>query len=97
MAGVIPYPYRQSADFLYLTGITQPAALAVLDSSARFTLFVPDHDAWREQWDGAGLGSQAATDVFGADDTALMSQVGRPRGCWQSGGWPPGGGLRGRA
>lgn len=25
MAGVIPYPYRPDADFLYLTGITQVA------------------------------------------------------------------------
>lgn len=46
-AGVIPYPYRQSADFLYLTGITQPMALAVLDSGARYRLFVSDPDAWR--------------------------------------------------
>ncbi|EFN53170.1 hypothetical protein CHLNCDRAFT_136970 [Chlorella variabilis] len=63
MAGVIPYPYRQSADFLYLTGITQPYALAAVDSSRRFTLFVADPDAWREQWDGARLGPEAAAEL----------------------------------
>lgn len=35
-AGVIPFPFRQSADFLYLTGITQPYALAVVDCDSRY-------------------------------------------------------------
>lgn len=43
-AGVIPYPFRQSADFLYLTGITQPYALAVLDCDARYRCVCPH--AW---------------------------------------------------
>lgn len=75
MAGVIPYPYRQSADFLYLTGITQPYAVAVLDSSRRYTLFVADEDAWREQWDGARMSAEAAAEVFGADEAYRMSQM----------------------
>ncbi|KAL4459002.1 hypothetical protein ABPG75_013867 [Micractinium tetrahymenae] len=75
MAGVIPYPYRQSADFLYLTGITQPYALAVVDSSQRYSLFVPDPDAWREQWDGARLGAEAAEAVFGADEALPLSKM----------------------
>lgn len=77
-AQVIPYPYRQSADFLYLTGITQPYALAAVDSSRRYTLFVPDPDAWREQWDGARLGAEAAEAVFGADEALPLSKVRAP-------------------
>ena len=73
---MIPYPYRQSADFLYLTGITQPYALAVLDASRTYRLFVADADAWRDTWDGARLGPAAAAAVFGADEALPMSQVG---------------------
>ncbi|KAL4859087.1 Intermediate cleaving peptidase 55 [Chlorella vulgaris] len=75
MSGVIPYPYRQSADFLYLTGITQPYAVAAVDSSRRFSLFVADPDAWREQWDGARLGPVAAAEVFGAHEAFPISQL----------------------
>ena len=35
MAGVIPYPYRQEADFAYLTGVQQSNAVAVVESSCR--------------------------------------------------------------
>ncbi|KAK9862973.1 hypothetical protein WJX84_001302, partial [Apatococcus fuscideae] len=45
MAGLIPYPYRQDADFRYLTGINQEG-VAVIESSASarggaYRLFVP--------------------------------------------------------
>lgn len=33
VTGVIPYPYRQAADFYYLTGITQPG-VALLHKGA---------------------------------------------------------------
>lgn len=75
MAGVIPYPFRQSADFLYLTGITQPYALAVVDCDARYRLFVPDPDAWRETWDGARISADAAVEVFGADEALPLSRM----------------------
>ncbi len=35
MAGVIPYPYRQDADFRYLTGVLQKNLIAVFESSCR--------------------------------------------------------------
>jgi Aminopeptidase P, N-terminal domain len=53
MAGIIPYPYRQDADFRYLTGITQPALAVIL---------APSHPAglrplptWTERGCGFGL------------------------------------------
>lgn len=72
---MIPYPYRQSADFLYLTGISQPHVVAAVDASRRFTLFVADVDDYREQWDGARLGPQAATELFGAHEAYPLSQL----------------------
>jgi Xaa-Pro aminopeptidase len=49
MAGVIPYPYRQSADFLYLTGCQQPGGVALLEKkgggdAACFAMFMPPRD-----------------------------------------------------
>jgi hypothetical protein len=47
VTGVIPYPYRQDADFLYLTGIQQQSvAIIENDGSAgyRFQLYVPSPD-----------------------------------------------------
>eukprot|EP00897_Mesotaenium_endlicherianum_P001495 jgi/Mesen1/1373/ME000013S00862 len=48
MAGIIPYPYRQDADYLYLTGCMQPGGIAVLkkgggDEAALrgFSMFMP--------------------------------------------------------
>jgi hypothetical protein len=75
MAGVIPYPYRPGADFLYLTGVAQPYAVAVLDANRQYSLFVADPDAWREQWDGQRLSPEAALEVFGADQAFPLSMV----------------------
>lgn len=47
VTGVIPYPYRQDADFLYLTGVQQQSvAIIQTDGSAgyRFQLYVPSPD-----------------------------------------------------
>lgn len=75
-AGVIPYPYRPDADLLYLTGLAQSSCLAAITSDARLTLFIPDADAWRETWDGARVGPDAAADLFGADDVLTMGEAG---------------------
>ncbi|GAB4823335.1 hypothetical protein N2152v2_010381 [Parachlorella kessleri] len=75
MAGVIPYPYRPDADFLYLTGIQQPMSLAVLDAGGGYTLFVPDQDSWREQWDGVRLNPDAATELYGAHQAFPMAEM----------------------
>lgn len=72
-AGVIPYPFRQDADFLYLTGITQQGVLVLQTSGAqsnyehKFTLFLPPANPEKEMWDGATLGFAAAAAHFGAD------------------------------
>jgi Xaa-Pro aminopeptidase len=42
ITGMIPYPYRQEADFLYLTGVCQPGVALI--SPSCYTLFVPNPD-----------------------------------------------------
>jgi hypothetical protein len=44
MTDVVPYPYRQDADYLYYTGCNQPEGIAVLDDHADLCMFMPDRD-----------------------------------------------------
>lgn len=55
---------------MYLTGFNEPDAVAVIQRDGDgyvFHLFLRPKDAWKEQWDGARTGLQAAQDVFNAD------------------------------
>ncbi|KAK9908284.1 hypothetical protein WJX75_005446 [Coccomyxa subellipsoidea] len=79
MTGAIPYPYRQDADFLYLTGINQQA-VAVIEASSpmrdgNFTLFIQDSNPQAEAWNGTPMNAEAASEVFGADDVYPMSEL----------------------
>ena len=69
--------YVIDPDLYYLTGHTEPDAVAVLCPSheAPFTLFVRPRDADRERWTGARGGVEAATAVFGADAAHASSEL----------------------
>ena len=79
-SGSVFYEFHQDPDFLYLTGFNEPEALAVIgkDESGTdhaFHLFVREKDASAEQWEGARSGTQAAKDVFNADETGDISRL----------------------
>ncbi|KAL3157592.1 hypothetical protein ABBQ32_012043 [Trebouxia sp. C0010 RCD-2024] len=79
MVGMIPHPFRQDADFRYLTGLLQKNLVAVFESACRggqYTLFVPDEDIQREAWEAAPISCRAAIKLFGADNAHPMSQFG---------------------
>jgi len=63
--------FRQSSDFWYLTGLTEPGATAVFAPGApqgsRFLLFVHPRDFAQEQWTGWRTGTEGATKDFHAD------------------------------
>ena len=63
------YPYRPDSDLFYLTGVTEPDAVAVLrpGEGERFILFVRERDPEAELWNGERLGPDRARDRFGAD------------------------------
>jgi len=44
MTDVVPYPFRQDADYLYLTGCQQPGGIAVLNDEFGLCMFMPDSD-----------------------------------------------------
>ena len=51
----VDHPFRQDSDFFFLTGFSEPEAVAVFDpadSAMPYTLFVLPRDAEKETWEG---------------------------------------------
>jgi Xaa-Pro aminopeptidase len=62
--------YRADSDLFYLTGVTEPGAVAVLRPDGvdgDFVLFVLPRNAEEELWSGQRLGPERAPEIFGAD------------------------------
>jgi intermediate cleaving peptidase 55 len=71
-SGPVFYPFHQNTDFLYLTGFLEPNSVAIIDkrdSEPVFRLWVREKDERAELWEGARSGTQAALDVFNADES----------------------------
>jgi len=76
--GDIEYAYRQDSHFHYLSGFPEPDAVAVLvpgRPQAEYLLFVREHDALRESWDGARAGTDGAVERYGADDAFPIADI----------------------
>ena len=74
----VEHPYRQDSDFYYLTGFSEPEAVAVLvpgREAAEYILFVRDRDPLRETWDGRRAGPDGAVERFAADDAFPISDL----------------------
>ena len=71
------YPYRFDSYFYYLTGFTEPEAVAVIigGASPRALLFCRDKDETREIWDGFRYGPQAAQQAFAFDAAYSISEL----------------------
>lgn len=65
------YPYRTDSDFWYLTGFTEPGAVAVLRPGApegeRFAMFVAPRDPAAETWTGRRAGVESVRERHRAD------------------------------
>ncbi|XP_077984975.1 xaa-Pro aminopeptidase 3-like [Glandiceps talaboti] len=82
MTDEIPYPFRQSTDFLYLCGFQEPDSLLVIESlpgkplpAHKATLLVPKRDAHRELWDGPRSGVEGAVNFIGMDTAYNNSEL----------------------
>jgi Xaa-Pro aminopeptidase len=76
--GDIEYAYRQDSQFYYLSGFPEPDAVAVLvpgRPQAEYLLFVREHDAVRESWDGRWAGTDGAVERYGADDAFPIEDI----------------------
>lgn len=64
------YRFQPDRDFYYLTGFTEPEAIAVLTTHAQqneFILFNRPSDPEQEIWDGRRAGQEGACTLYGAD------------------------------
>ena len=76
--GDIEYAYRQDSHFHYLTGFPEPDSVAVFAPGrqpAEYLLFVREHDALRESWDGARAGTEGAVECYEADDAFPIADI----------------------
>lgn len=72
------YPYRPDSELFYLTGVTEPGAVALLRGHAdedRFVLFVRPRDEEAELWTGPRRSVEEAAEAFGADRTFATSEL----------------------
>src|SRR5215472_4047099 len=71
-------PYRQDSDFWYLTGLSEPDAVAVFlpaaSGSRRFVLFVRPKDFAQEQWTGWRAGVEGARNDYGAGEAYPIAE-----------------------
>ncbi|XP_020582246.1 probable Xaa-Pro aminopeptidase 3 isoform X2 [Phalaenopsis equestris] len=75
MTDIVPYSFRQDADYLYITGCLQPGGVAVITGEHGLCLFVPDPDPHNEAWQGPVAGVDAALSYFKADESYPMSKL----------------------
>jgi Xaa-Pro aminopeptidase len=76
--GDIEYAYRQDSHFHYLTGFSEPDAVAVMvpgRPQGEYLLFVRERDPLREAWDGARAGTDGAVEHYGADDAFPITDI----------------------
>ncbi len=70
-------PYRPDSELFWVTGVTEPGAVAVLRGGDRpeLLLFVADRDPEVELWSGPRLGPAAAAELFGPDASYPLSEL----------------------
>jgi len=63
----VNYPFRPDSSFWYLTGFTEPDAIAVF-SKKNYSIFLRPKDKTKEIWNGKRLGVKSAPQVLLADN-----------------------------
>jgi len=74
----VEFPFRPDSDFYYLTGFSEPHAVAVLvpgRAQGEFILFCQERDPDMEIWTGRRAGQEGACRLFGADDAFPISDL----------------------
>ena len=75
----VDYVYRPENDLLYLTGFSEPEAVAVLapghPKGEEFALFVRPRDPERETWTGRRAGVEGAATTYGAQAAYPIAEL----------------------
>ncbi len=72
------YPFRQDSDFYYLTGFSEPEAVAVIvpeREHGEYILFCRERDPLMEVWHGRRAGPDGVRDRNGADDAFPITDI----------------------
>lgn len=72
------YPFRQSSDFHYLTGLNEPEALLVLcpkRAEGEVILFVHPNTPEKARWDGPRIGLEGVCRYYGADQAFPIDEI----------------------
>ncbi|MBA0783326.1 hypothetical protein Gotri_001056, partial [Gossypium trilobum] len=75
MTDVVPYTFRQDADYLYLTGCQQPGGVAVLGHECGLCMFMPEPKPHDVVWQGLIAGVDAALEMFKAEEAYPVSKL----------------------
>ncbi|KAH6819026.1 Metallopeptidase M24 family protein [Perilla frutescens var. frutescens] len=75
MTDVVPYTFRQDADYLYITGCQQPGGIAVLGHNCGLCMFMPETTPQDVTWQGETAGVEAALSIFKADEAYPISAL----------------------
>ncbi|KAG5525481.1 hypothetical protein RHGRI_031958 [Rhododendron griersonianum] len=75
MTDVVPYTYRQDADYSYITGCQQPGGVAVLGHDCGLCMFMPEASPEDVLWQGQIAGVDAALQTFKAEQSYPMSKL----------------------
>ncbi|MEO5343989.1 MAG: aminopeptidase P N-terminal domain-containing protein [Gammaproteobacteria bacterium SHHR-1] len=72
----VEHPFRPDSDFFYLTGFTEPEAIALLLTGKRpnFILFCRERDPKLERWNGLRAGLEGARKLSGADQVFAIEE-----------------------
>jgi Xaa-Pro aminopeptidase len=74
----VEFPHRADSDFYYLTGFSEPDAVAVLipgRGHGEFLLFCRERDPAMETWVGPRAGTEGAVADYGADDAFPITDI----------------------
>ncbi|KAF9669838.1 hypothetical protein SADUNF_Sadunf13G0006100 [Salix dunnii] len=75
MTDVVPYTFRQDADYLYITGCQQPSGVAVLGHECGLCMFMPEATRHDVIWQGEVAGVDAALETFKAEKAHPLSKL----------------------
>lgn len=74
----VEHRYRPDSDFFYLTGFSEPEAVAVFIPGRKhgeYILFCRERDPLMETWNGPRAGQDGACEVYGADDSFPIDDI----------------------
>ncbi len=75
----VDFQFRSDSDFFYLTGFSEPEAVAVIcpgRPNGEYVIFCREKDLKRELWDGRRAGLEGVIEHYGADDAFPFEDIG---------------------